>query len=377
MPADTNRLARSRAIIAALLAALCVLAGTSSASAAAPRSFFGVMPQTNLQTSDIDRMGQAKVGTLRFSIDWASVDPTSAPNDYNFGGVDAQVRDAAKNGIRVLPYLVGTPGWVAAMDGDHCPVATNQCGAFAPHGSAAIAAFKTFAADVVRRYGPNGIFWQQNPSLPQKPIRAWQIWNEQNSPSFYAPKPNVARYAKLLAAGNSAIKSVDPGAEVIVGGMFGTPLGGRKPGIAAWDFLAKLYDVKGSKKTFDGVAIHPYAAKLSKVQSQVDLMRDSMKAAHDTATDIWITELGWASSGPRNPLVRGNKGQAESLTDAFDYFASKRRAYHIQTVIWYSWQDNPDPDVGLCEWCPGSGLLTKSGKEKPAFDAFVGYTGGS
>jgi hypothetical protein len=376
MRSNTNVHARHRAVIATLLALLITLAAAAGAQAkAAPKTFFGVMPQTVLSTGDIERMGQAKVGTLRTGIDWASTDPTPG-DDYRFGSFDAQVREAAKQGIAVLPFVAGTPGWVADLERSDCNAQENLCGTFAPHTQAGLDAWKTFLSDLVRRYGPNGVFWQMNPGLPQMPIRAWQLWNEQNSPSFYEPKPNVKRYAKLVKAGHDGISSVDPGAEVILGGMFGTPLGGRKPGIAAWDFLAKLYHVQGIKRYFDGVAIHPYAAKLSKVSLQVDKMRDSMKSGHDTKTDIWITELGWASSGPANPLVRGAKGQAERLTEAFDYFLSKRRAFHIQTVIWYSWQDLKR-NSGPCEWCAGSGLLTQGRSTKPAFDAFVDFTGGS
>jgi hypothetical protein len=373
MRGDTKRHARHRAVIATLLALLIALTAAAGAQAV-PKTFFGTMAQTGLGASDVDHMGQAKVGTLRTGIDWASTDPGPG-DDYNFGGFDALLREAARNGITVLPYVVGTPGWVADLEGSNCNVAQNQCGTFAPHTKAGLDAWRTFLSDLVHRYGPNGIFWQENPNVPQMPIRAWQLWNEQNSPSFYEPKPNVKRYAKLVKAGWEGIHTVDPGAEVITGGMFGTPLGGRKPGITAWDFLAKLYDVKGIKKYFNGVAIHPYAAKLSKVQLQVDNMRDSMKSGHDTKTDIWITELGWASSGPTNPLVRGNRGQAERLSEAFDYFLSKRRPFHVQTVIWYSWQDTTDR--GPCEWCQGSGLLKQNGTEKPSYDAFADFTGGS
>jgi hypothetical protein len=375
MRGDTEFHARHRAVIATLLALLITLVAAAGAQAV-PKTFFGTMPQTGIGATDIDHMGQAKVGTLRLGIDWASTDPTPG-DDYNFGGFDALVREAARNGITVLPYVAGTPGWVADREGSDCPdAATNQCGTYAPHTQVGLDAWRTFLSDLVHRYGPNGIFWQENPTLPELPIRAWQLWNEQNSPSFYQPKPNVKRYAKLVKAGHDGITTVDPGAEVILGGMFGTPLGGRKPGIAAWDFLAKLYDVKGIKRYFDGVGIHPYAAKLSKVQLQVDNMRDSIKSGHDAGVDIWITELGWASSGSNNPLVRGNKGQAQRLNEAFDYFLSKRRAFHVQAVIWYSWQDTKRGS-SPCAWCSGSGLLTQSASEKPAYSAFTEFTGGS
>ena len=216
-----------------------------------------------------------------------------------------------------------------------------------------LAAFKAFTADLVKRYGPNGTFWAANPSLPEKPIRAWQIWNEQNSPSFYGPKPNVKAYAKLLDAANKAISSVDPKAEVILGGMFGTPQQGRKPSIFAWNFLDKLYTIKGAKKDFDGVGIHPYAGQMTKVIQQTELMIESIRDARDRTATTWITELGWASSGPANPLVKGSKGQAQRLKDAFNYFLKNRRKFKTQTVIWYSWRDHDGE--GLCEWCAGSG----------------------
>jgi hypothetical protein len=373
MSARSKFPARRRAVIAALLVLSFTLVGAATASARTPRDFFGVMPQTSLSTQDIEHMGEAKVGTLRFEISWSAVDPT-AGGDYNFGGVDAIVRDAAESRIRALPFIFATPGWVAKLDGANCPA--DRCGTFAPRSPAALAAFKAFTGDLVRRYGPDGVFWQQNPTLPKVPIRAWQIWNEQNSPSFYEPKPSVPRFAKMLKAAHDGISGADPGAETIVGGMFRSPLGGRKPGIFAEKFLAELYDIKGAKRSFEGVAIHPYAAKVGKVSAQVDLMRDAITHAHDRGTDIWITELGWASSGANNPLVRGSKGQAERLREAFNYFIDKRRAFGVRSVIWYSWQDRAAVE-GLCAWCPGSGLLTKGGKEKPAYRAFVRYTGGS
>ncbi len=366
--------ARSRALIATLLVLSISLLATASAQAV-KRTFFGVMPQTNLSTADIEHMGDARVGTLRMGFDWSYIEPTPDGN-YNFGLYDTLVKTAAENGITVLPYVVGTPGWVAELEGARCNFAENQCGTFAPHTAAGLQAFETFTSDLARRYGPSGTLWQENPGIFPKPLRAWQIWNEQNSPTFYEPKPNVARYAKMLKAGHDGITAVDPQAEVLVGGMFGTPLHGRKPAIPAWDFLKKLYDVKGSKRYFDGVSIHPYAGQFKKVKLQTDLMRDEMKAAHDSKTDIWITEVGWASSGPQNPLVRGKQGQAKRLKEAFNYFLDKRRAWHIRTLIWYSWQDNVDPIAGLCEWCAGSGLLERNGTEKPSYKAFTSYTGG-
>ncbi|MGH2953377.1 MAG: hypothetical protein ACRDK9_05055 [Solirubrobacterales bacterium] len=367
---------RGLAGIGAALVALCALATAATAQAAAPRSFFGVVPQTPLETADLDRMGQARVGTLRFEIQWAVVDPTPAAGDSDFAGVDALVADAARNGVRVLPFIYSTPEWVARdLDGHNCRGA--ECFPFAPRSGPARDAWQAFVAEVVARYGPGGQFWAENPLLPKVPIEALQAWNEQNSPTFYKPKPKVKAYAKLLDASHRGVRTAGGNVDVVQGGMFGTPLGGRKPGISAWDFLDKLYDIKGAKKDFEGVAPHPYAARLKKVRAQMDLIREAIKQGRDRKVDLWVTELGWASDGPKNPLNRGPKGQANRLKQVFKFFLRKRRAWNVANVAWYSWRDNPGFTEGLCEWCPFSGLLTEDLGEKPAFRAFTRLTGGS
>ncbi len=272
-----NHNARLRAVASvAVLAVLVLLAGSSTRADAAPREFFGVMPQDGLSESDFPRMGKAKVGTLRFMIHWASIDPGPGA-DYNFGELDETVAHLARNGIRPLPFIFGTPNWAARLDGNNC----DPCGVNAPRRAGGLAAFRTFMADLVKRYGPNGAFWAGNPSIPKKPIKAWQIWNEQNSPTFYGPKPNVKAYAKLLDAAKTGVSSVDPKADIILGGMFGTPQQGRKPSIFAWRFLEKLYSIQGSKKDFDGVGIHPYAGQMTKVIQQTELMIEAIDDARD------------------------------------------------------------------------------------------------
>jgi hypothetical protein len=355
---------------------ILVVAATmaASATAAVPKGFFGVMPQGPLNAQDYTQMGDAKVGTLRFELFWAGIDPTAAHGDYDWSSSDAVVGSAARNRVRTLPFISSAPAWVVALDGHDCEL--GKCPAFAPKGKQALAAWRTFLSDAVDRYGPNGEFWTLNPSLPKMPIQAWQIWNEQNSPSFWKPKPDVKAYASLLDAAHKAITEADPNAEIILGGMFGTPLGGRKPALSSWDFLAKLYEQKGAKRDFDGVAPHPYASKLSKVLAQIDLLRDAMVQAGDTNAGLWITELGWASGPPPNPLSRGLAGQADRLQEAFKYFVKKRNRLNIENLTWYSWRDNSATDVQLCEWCPTSGLLREDGSAKPSFDAFTEFTGG-
>ncbi len=359
----------------ATLAALVVALALAGAAHAVPRAFYGVMPQGPLVEDDFDRMGQAKVGTLRFEIFWAGIDPTPLEDDLNWSGVDATVRNAAENGVRPLPFIYSTPPWVTELDEHGCD--GGGCVAYAPTGDEALAAWRDFLTATVNRYGPGGDFWAENPDVPERPIRVWQLWNEQNSPSFFRPRPNVKDFATLLDEGHRAITGADPGADIVLGGMFGTPLGGARPGISSWKFLRKLYRVKGAERNFDGVAAHPYASKLNKVIAQVDLLREEMKDAGDRSAKLWITELGWASAGPPSPLNVGRKGQAKKLRESFKYFLKKRKKLKLKTLIWYSWRDNLDADVGLCPWCPFTGLVDSELGAKPSLKAFTNLTGGS
>ena len=366
----------SRTIVAAIAAALVPLAllAASGARAGVPQSFFGVSPQRAVSDRDFARMQAARVGTIRFGMQWSGIQP--ARDGFDWSGPDSVVRGAAENGIRPLPFLSGTPDWVADLDGHH-HCAQGDCAPYVPESRRARAAWARFVGAAVRRYGPDGWFWTENPTVPKIPIRAWQIWNEQNSPTYYKPRPDPRGYAKLLSSSDDAIAAADPGAQTILGGMFGTPLGGRKPGLSSWKFLGALYDERGAKAHFDGVAVHPYAASMSKVLIQIRMLRREMRAAHDQRVGLWITELGWASGGAPSPLNKGPRGQAARLHEAFKYFIDRRTQLHVKAVDWYSWRDNEDPDAGLCEWCPESGLLEEDYTAKPSLAAFTRFTGGS
>ncbi len=95
-----------------------------------------------------------------------------------------------------------------------------------PVSGTAATAWSNFLKAAVARYGPGGNFWTENPLVPDQPIKAWQIWNEPNFKYFVA-KPNPTEYGKLVKLSSTAIKSVDPTAQVILAGLFAKPAGGR------------------------------------------------------------------------------------------------------------------------------------------------------
>jgi len=362
-----------RAAVAGLVAVAVLATAAPASAASAPRSFFGVGPQAPLQAADLARMHKAGLGTLRIGFLWSTVEAGGQGSDPSWTATDGIVIAASENKMRLLPVLYGTPTWVAALDGYDCyPV----CGAYAPQGPAADAEWNRFVGEVVDRYGPNGTFWDLHPELPKMPIRTWQIWNEQNSGQSFAPRPDVQAYARMLEGAAREIRSRDPGAEIVLGGMFGQPGGGAYPGYTSYGYLHLLYGVPQIKRWFDTVAIHPYSSSIEGMAGQVRRMREEMAKGHDHA-GIWITEIGWASGGVRHPLNKGVRGQATYLTKAYRYFLRYRHAWHIQGVNWFSWRDAQGEF--LCEWCPKSGLFREGTgfHAKPSFHALTRFTGGS
>ena len=241
----------------------------------------------------------------------------------------------------------------------------GPCDAYAPRRRAALEAWTEFTGAAVDRYGPGGDFWSENPQLPRRPIRAWQIWNEQNSKTFYSPQPTVKGYAKLLDAAAGAIRSRDRKADVVLGGM--AELAGSRKAIPGHEYLHDLYDRRGAKRDFDGVAIHPYGAKASSVEAQAELFVSESRDAHDPNVGLWVTETGWGSSTGANPLEVGPSGQAQRLGEVYRWFAHERNRLNVKTVVWFSWRDSA---TSICAWCANSGLLTQSGNPKPAFRMF-------
>jgi hypothetical protein len=312
-------------------------------------------------------MAKAGVGTLRAGLYWQVAQPSSgAPLD--FSQFDATVRAAAENGIGVLPYLYGVPDWVAQLDHRNCDA---NCPQYAPRGDAALAAWRIFVGAAAQRYGPGGSFWKENPDLDPQPIRDWQIWNEQNSKTFWLPTPDPIAYEKVLSNSSEALRSVDPKATIVLGGMFGTPGGGNpEHSIPAATFLHSLLQIDGAESEFDGIALHPYSPSISSVREQVEIARSELQRSGYPQASLWITEVGWSSGNDDNPLnVGSEKAQAQRVSDVYRLFAEHREEWDVKIVAWFAWQDSHASDE-FCFFCAEAGLITHNGQPKPALAAY-------
>jgi hypothetical protein len=345
-----SRAGRHTPALAGLVLALALLLSTAAPTVARaeptiPRSFFGVVPQAPLSAPDFTRM-RGVVGTLRIPVFWPQIEPRRG--EFDFAELDRTVAAAAAAGVRVLPFVYGTPRWLAAEP------------ALPPSTPSAQRAWTGFLRVLVRRYGPGGDAWQGG-ALPL-PVRAWQIWNEPNFLLFWRPRPSPAGYARLLGVSSRAIRGVDPGARIVAAGV--APV---EAGMLPWVFLRQLLAIPGVGRQIDMVAVHPYAIQLSDVAYQVRMARRAMARAGLARMPLLVSELGIAS-GARLPtgFARGVRGQATFLRRAYEMLLRQRRRWRIAGVDWYAWQDTllPDPH---CVFCQFAGLFDASDEPKPAW----------
>jgi GH35 family endo-1,4-beta-xylanase len=349
-----------KTIIAALLAALTALIVAAPAQAV-PRSFYGIVPQIGPTHDEFTRMGQGQVGSYRWPLSWRGIE--FPKGTYNFNSTDTLMTELATNGMKPLPFVCCPPAFI--HEDERKP----------PTGAADEKAYTEWLTAVMERYGRGGDFWAENPGLPENPITDVQIFNEPNSSTFYHPKPDPAEYEHLLEISAKAIHDVDPGAFIVLGGMFGTPHPADGKAIDAWKFLAKLYK-RGAKPFFDAAASHPYSGNLAGIKFQIKKFRKVMKKKHDGGADIWITEMGWGSKKHvASALGKGKKGQARMVKKSFKLLKKKRNKWNIHGIMYFTFKDHDDPE--FCTWCDSAGLFTKSFEPKPAWKQYVKFTGGT
>jgi hypothetical protein len=348
--------------LASLLLALTLIALVGAASAdarAVPKRFFGVTVNGPLDQPGFDldaearRMRAAGVEAWRMEVAWDLVEP--APGQYEWAGSDRRVAAAARVGIDVTALVVRSPMW-----------ASGSADAFMP--PRAPRDYAAFLRALIARYGPRGEFWRLNPSLPRRPVRNWQIWNEPNLPLYFARQPFAKPYARLLRASYRAVKAADSGATVVLAGFANY----------SWRDLAKAYTA-GIRRFFDVAAIHPFSGTPRNSLKVARLNRRTMDRAGDGHKPMWISEVTWSSglgqtnNGTPRTWETTEAGQAAKLREGYRLFIRHRRKLRLARIYWYTWASteqgsrNSFDYAGLRKLLPDGTLA-----DKPALAAFRG-----
>jgi Beta-galactosidase len=359
-------------VLACLIAGLvaCACNGSAKPPIPAPKGFFGVAPQSTLTDEDASYMKAGGIEAVRWPLPWNLIQPT-AKGGYNWEAFDPIVAVAARHGLQVLPFVYATPRWISRKF-TTMPIDSAR----------ARQAWTAFLEAAVKRYGPRGEFWKQfAPGVVQyetgiskpMPIRTWQLWNEANF-FYFAYPASPQRFVKLLKLSSPVIKRADPGAKVILSGLFGEPTAKGRRGMPAAKFLNTVYKA-GTKQLFDGIALHPYAVDAETLEELVEGIHEVTVENHDRVP-LYITEMGWGSQNDFNQVAfeQGVQGQVEQMKAAYGYLLENRNKLDLKQVYWFSWKDLR----GSCNFCDSVGFFRAGArlKPKPAWHAFVALTGG-
>jgi polysaccharide biosynthesis protein PslG len=348
----------------ALLAAAACFAAASPAAARVPSGFVGVTSDDvfagadDYRTANLSAQAAIGVQTIRQTFDWSTIE--RQPGVYDLSYHDRFVAKAAAHGIRILPVLFNPPSFLRPSH----PRATCP-----PYSDSD---FARFAQALVRRYGRSGSLWLERPDVPRKPINAWQIWNEPNLPQYWCPRPNAKRYVAMQAVVGRAIQQVDRGAHILTAGL---PASRLRRSVPLERYLRSMYRA-GARRTFDSLAINPYAKNHRHMRNLLRKIRRLMNRHGDRRGTMWISELGWGDRGARHRFVVGPRGQAKRIRKSFAVIRQERRRLRLRGVVYYSWRDLPRyPPAFKNHWGLHTGLLRLNGGFKPAYYAFKNAVG--
>lgn len=326
-----RRIAPASVLIALALAAFMPVAAGAATTPRLPKGFIGMNadgplyddPAVNVAT-ELGRMQATGITQIRAVFDWAQAQPTDAQTPPDLTKLDAIVGGAAAKGLTVLPVVIHSPTWAADLSGGGDPYSAPPKD---PN------AYATFLKALVARYGPVGSYWAQNPAVPRRAIRNWQIWNEPNLPRFWAKQPFAKPYTALLKASAAAVRGADPGAKIYTAGITN---GYHSP---SWSALGELY-AAGAKGSFDVIAVHPYTGTPAKVIETLRRVRAVAVRHGGAKTPLALTELSWSSGGGHKTGVTWDTteaGQATRLTQVFQTIARSRLSLRIGSAYWYTW----------------------------------------
>jgi hypothetical protein len=352
---------------------------------------FGVEMGQITTDGGLDQVAADTTWVRRNGVLWADVEPDEGIRNWEtLAGLEQELRDASAKNLQVILIVRKTPVWAQKVSG---PAA--YCGPIKPE---KLEAFGNFMYDLVSRYSP-----------PPYNVKYWELWNEPDVDPALAAYMGGGDipfgcwgdstkiyyggeyYAEMLKAVYPRIKTADPQAQVLVGGLLLDCDPRGSPSICTSTghddrppkFLEGILRNNGGAY-FDGVGYHVYDTyqealgqyslwtwnsawntTSSATIAKARFIREVLDTYNISDKFIMNTEIAIVCGGFDDPP--GQPPCESEPTSAFE----QTKAYYVAQVyaaaiaeglranIWYS----------VLGW-RNSGLLTSSGAPRPAYDSY-------
>jgi hypothetical protein len=308
----------------------------------------GLSPQA---VGEVSGLG---VGWVRAFAAWNIFEPNRGQfNEPEIKTLEAGIA-ALPKGTKVIVDVVNTPQWESGSANPATPPRDP-------------ADYARFLRTMVKRFGAR--------------VAAWEIWNEEDASLWWASGPEPAAYTALLKAAYPAVKSVDPRATVVLGGLTGND----------YEFLSQLY-ADGAKGYFDAVGVH--TDSICETGSPYEILRNGrtdqrinrwsflgyrtvheVMLANGDDSPIWMTELGWSTdtqvcnSGAWAGQKAAGVTPAQQATFLLQAYHCLAQDPYVQVGIWFGLQDTEPFGSPRSSY----GLLGADLAPKPAYGALAEY----
>lgn len=294
---------------------------------------------------DLDRARDLGAKVIRVGIGWDSVEPS--PDQFDWSFWDAYITSASERGVRVIPYVCYTPKWASSAPD------AKDFWRHPPRDNADFARFMTAAATRYRGQ-----------------VTSWEIWNEPDNAEYWVG--DVEQFAQLLEAGADGVRSADPDAQIILGGI-------------AWEtiFIEQLLCDHDAEDHVDVVNVHAYFETWS--PDPVEALPALINRVHDFIVQhgdgetIWLAEVGYSSY-----RAGASVSPAYSARYAYEHTPEHQANVLLRTIAlamatgkvellaWYRMNDLPqEQDIIGDVNNRHLGLFTHRGEPKPAERAFA------
>jgi hypothetical protein len=338
------------------LSLLSVLALTLAAIASAQAAQSGVVVNspTGLSPESDGLLAGLGVPWVRGFVPWNAFEPSKGHvNQGALGELESGIAGLPA-GTKVILDVVDSPQWASGAANPATPPRDP-------------ADYSRFVGAIAKRLAGK--------------VAAYEIWNEEDASLWWSTGPDPAAYVDMLKSAYPAVKTADPNATVVLGGLTGND----------YEFLSQLY-YHGAKGFFDAVGVHtdsvcnsisPYNALYnSGTDRRINrwaflgyrTVHETM-LAHGDSGAIWMTELGWSTS---KEVCNSGAGAGKSAGGVSEQTQATylQQAYHclahdpyVQVGIWYGLQETPPFDSPRGSY----GLLDQSLTPKPSYNALADY----
>lgn len=232
-------------------------------------------------------------------------------------------------------------------------------------------AWANFVFTTVERYRPRGLLARQQGWPRQVGVRYWEVWNEPDYYLFWTG--TVEEYYRLLEVAYKSIKSADPQATVMLGGLAFYEQ-------RVW-FPSLLRQAGGdpARAYFDVFSFHHYQ-NIYRSEQLIQQARATLDRFGLAKTPIWITESGvsvWDDYpatahevAPDTPLRGTMVEQAAYIIEnsALAFYNGVERYFHFQ--LHDDCGDGPSSAYGLRQNFSPHACNPAEGKARPAYAAY-------